>query len=102
MIKVSVIYPNDAGNTFDWNYYVDKHMAMVRQKLGGALLRSEIDEGIGGAAPGSAAHFVAAVHMYFDSLEAFGAAFGPHAKEILGDVPNYTNVKPVTQISKPR
>jgi uncharacterized protein (TIGR02118 family) len=33
-------------------------------------------------------------------VEAFQAAFGPHAKEILGDIRNYTDLKPVTQISE--
>ena len=37
--------------------------------------------------------------MYFASTEAFYAAFGPHAKDILGDVANYTDVRAITQIS---
>ncbi len=40
--------------------------------------------------------------MYFDSTDAFYAAFSPHAKDIRNDVANYTNLKPVTQISKVR
>jgi uncharacterized protein (TIGR02118 family) len=38
-------------------------------------------------------------HIHCDSVEAFNAAFGPHAKEILADVPNYTDLQPVMQIS---
>jgi hypothetical protein len=34
--------------------------------------------------------------------QSFQAAFGPHAKEILADVPNYTDVKPSMQISEVR
>jgi uncharacterized protein (TIGR02118 family) len=41
-------------------------------------------------------------HLYFDSVESFQTAFGPHAKEILADVPNYTDVKPSMQISEVR
>ncbi|MBA3344463.1 MAG: EthD family reductase [Gemmatimonadales bacterium] len=33
-------------------------------------------------------------HLYFDCVEAFQAAFGPHAGAIMGDIPNYTNVQP--------
>jgi len=33
-------------------------------------------------------------------VEAFQAAFGPHAKEIMADIPNYTSVQPVIQISE--
>ena len=35
-----------------------------------------------------------------DSVEAFNAGFGPHANEILGDIPNYTDLQPVMQISE--
>jgi uncharacterized protein (TIGR02118 family) len=99
MIKVSVLYPNDEGAKFDMAYYVDKHMGMVQRVLGSAMLKFEIEEGISGAAPDSRPTYRAAVHMYFASTEAFYAAFGPHAKAILGDVPNYTDVRPITQIS---
>lgn len=102
MIKVSVIYPNDEGSSFDMGYYVDKHVPLCRELLGAALLKLEIDEGVSGAAPDSRPPFVAAVHMYFESVAAFYAAFGPHAKAILGDVRNYTGIKPVTQIAKLR
>jgi uncharacterized protein (TIGR02118 family) len=39
-------------------------------------------------------------HLAFDSVDAFQAAFGPHAAAIMGDIPNYTNVQPVVQISE--
>lgn len=102
MIKVSVIYPNDEGNRFDMDYYVSKHVPLCQQLLGAALQRVEIDEGLSGAAPDSRPPYVAAVHLYFESTTAFYEAFGPHASEILKDVPNYTNVKPMTQIAKLR
>jgi len=39
-------------------------------------------------------------HSYCDSVEAFQAGFGPHAKEIMADIPNYTDQSPVIQISE--
>jgi len=33
-------------------------------------------------------------------MEAFQAGFGPHAKEIMADIPNYTDLTPVIQISE--
>src|SRR5690242_7905438 len=36
MIKVSVLYPGGASNNFDMNYYLTKHIPMVKQKLGSA------------------------------------------------------------------
>jgi uncharacterized protein (TIGR02118 family) len=39
-------------------------------------------------------------HLYFDTTDAFLAAFGPHAEAILADIPNYTNTQPTIQISE--
>lgn len=38
--------------------------------------------------------------LLFDSVEDFQNAFGPHAAEITGDIPNYTDTTPVIQISE--
>jgi uncharacterized protein (TIGR02118 family) len=39
-------------------------------------------------------------HIFADSVESFQAAFGPHATEIMADIPNYTDLAPVMQISE--
>jgi uncharacterized protein (TIGR02118 family) len=38
--------------------------------------------------------------LFCDSIDAFNAAFGPHAKEIMGDIVNYTDISPVIQFSE--
>jgi uncharacterized protein (TIGR02118 family) len=100
MIKVSVFYPAQAGATFDMDYYVNRHMAICRDTLGAALKGVQVDRGLGGAEPGSPAPYLAIGHLLFDSVEAFGAAFAPAAAAIQGDIPNYTNVQPVVQVSE--
>lgn len=100
MIKVTVFYANDEGSRFDIDYYCNRHMPMVSARCGAALKGMDIDAGIAAGTPGSRALYACMGHLYFDSVEAFQAAFGPHAKEILADVPNYTDVKPSMQISE--
>jgi uncharacterized protein (TIGR02118 family) len=95
-----VLYPNSGNMKFDMNYYMGKHIPMVKQKLGAACKSVDVEEGIAGGAPGSPATYVAMAHLAFDSVDAFQAAFGPHAEAIMGDIPNYTNVQPVVQISQ--
>ena len=99
MIKVTVFYPNTAGSTFDMPYYLDKHMPMVRQKLGSALKGASVEQGLGGSEPGSPPPYLAMGHLVFESVEAFQRAWGPHAEAIVGDVPNYTNTQPAIQVS---
>jgi uncharacterized protein (TIGR02118 family) len=100
MIKVSVLYADREGSNFDMDYYCNKHIPMVQEKLGAACKRVEVDQGLSGGDPGSGATYVAMGHLYFDSVEAFQAAFGPHAGAIMGDIPNYTNIQPILQISE--
>lgn len=100
MIKVSVMYPHTAGARFDHTYYRDRHMPLVKQLLGDACHRYTVDKGLSAGAPGSAPPYVAMCHLFFDSVAAFQTAFAPHAQQIMGDIPNYTDLAPTLQISE--
>ena len=100
MIKVSVMYPNTVGARFDHTYYRDKHMPLVKGLMGDTCLFYTVDRGLAGGAPGEAAPYVGMCHIFSDSVETFQAGFGPHAKEIMADIANYTDLAPVMQISE--
>lgn len=100
MIKVSVMYPNTPGTHFHHDYYRDTHMPLVQARMGGHLRYYTVDKGLAGGTPGSGPLYAAAGHLFFDSVEAFQTGFGPHTKEIMGDIPNYTDITPVIQISE--
>jgi uncharacterized protein (TIGR02118 family) len=100
MTKVTILYPNGEGKTFDIDYYVNKHMPLVATLLGDVLKGSTIEKGLGGGAPGSTAPYACMGNMYFNSVRDFGKAFGPNTAEIMGDLPNFTNIEPVVQISE--
>ena len=59
-----------------------------------------VDKGLAGGAPGVPPTYVGMCHIFCDSVESFQAGFGPHAKEIMADIPNYTDLTPVLQISE--
>lgn len=99
MIRVGVFYPHKEGKKFDMKYYLEKHMPLVKQKVGAAMKACTVDQGVAGGAPGAPISFVAIANMTFDSVEAFQNSFGVNAGEILGDIPNYTDIEPLVQIS---
>lgn len=100
MIRVSALYPNEVGGTFDHEYYETRHRELVQQRMGPmGLVRLEADRGVAGAGE-APAPYVAAGHLYFESLESFQAAFDAHGEEILGDIPNFTNIDPLLQVSE--
>ena len=100
MIKFSIFYPNEEGKKFDMDYYINSHIPMIQEKLGGAVKGGSVDQGLAGGTPDSPATYVAMGHMLFDSVEELQSAFGPHAETIMADIPNYTNIQPIFQISE--
>ena len=99
MVRVTVLYPNSPDAKFDMQYYVTHHLPMVRDKCAPVCRSIAAEGGLAGGDPGSKAPYVAIGHLTFDSLSAFQDAFIPNAPAILADIPNYTNIKPIIQIS---
>ena len=101
MIKVSVFYPNEEGKKFDMDYYSGKHMPLVQSRLDSmGLLRIEVERGVSSADPNAPAPFVAIGVMYFNTVEEVHEGFKTHGREIMGDIPNYTDIAPQFQISE--
>src|SRR3954462_534484 len=100
MIKVSVMYPNKPGARFDHAYYRDKHMPLVKARMGDACRFYTVDKGLAGGGPRDPPTYVAMCHIYCDSAESFEGGFAPHAEEILADIANYTELAPVIQVSE--
>ena len=100
MVKVSVLYPAKAGSRFDEEYYFNKHTPMLIGLLGPALKAISVEKGISGVMPDQPAAFVMTCHLVFESIDAFYAAFGPHAAAITGDIPKYTDIEPIIQIGE--
>jgi uncharacterized protein (TIGR02118 family) len=73
---------------------------MIAELLGDAVIGATVEKGLAGAEPGSTAAFQAMGNLYFESMETFQNSFGPNAEKIMADIPNYTNIEPVIQISE--
>jgi len=100
MIKMAIYYPNGEGKTFDIDYYSNKHMPMAATLFGETLKAMEIDKGLSGATPEMPAPYVAIGYFYFADMTAFQNALGEHSETLKADVPNYTNIRPIIQISE--
>ena len=100
MIKVSVLYPYKEGVGFDISYYLNSQITMVPGKICESCQGAAVEQGLGGGAPGTHPAYIAMGHLLFDSVELFQAAFAPHAAAIMADIPNYTALQPVIQISE--
>ena len=101
MIRVSVLYPKTSEGNFDLDYYLNKHIPMVKERLTPlGLMRLEVDEGIGGLAPDQPPAYVVMGYLVFETPEALQSGLAAHGAEIMGDIPNYTNLQPQIQINR--
>jgi uncharacterized protein (TIGR02118 family) len=100
MIRLTVMYPDAEDAYFDMEYYLNTHMALVREKCGDALKDCTVEQGLGGAAPGSRAPYRVTCRLSLDSMDDFLSDFAPHDPVFAADIPNFTNIKPVIQINE--
>jgi len=102
MIRVTFFYPNKPGSRFDADYYISVHMPLTIDRLGPALKGVSAEIGISSAVPDQPPSYAAIATFDFESVQAFTDAVMPHYKELQGDIPNYTDIEPVVQISELR
>lgn len=99
MFCVSVAYPQKDGASFDFDYYAKQHVPLVARYVGDNSVKAEIRKGV--ASPdGSAPAFVCMANFWIKSVEDFQATLAEHGAEIIGDIPNFTNIQPVMQIDE--
>jgi len=97
MVKLMVLYPRQEGGTFDMAYYRERHLPMTRRLLGDALKGLSIEQGVK-AEPWPAPYEVIC-HLFFESVDAMGAALLANQPALAADIPNYTNTTAVFQVS---
>ena len=92
MIRLSVLYPETEGASFDHDYYRKQHIPLCLQHW--SPKGTSVDKGVNGP-------YVAAVHFVFESMEDLQASMGSEGTPaIQADVANYTTITPVIQISE--
>ena len=100
MIKVTVLYPKGEGKTFDMEYYKTKHIPLVQHLFGDAMKGASIDKGVSSETPGTPVPYLAIGYLYFQNISAYEDGIKKNLETILADIPKYTNITPVIQISE--
>jgi uncharacterized protein (TIGR02118 family) len=100
MIKVAILYANGEGKTFDMDYYSTKHMPLAASLFGESLVTMSIDKGLASTTPGAPVPYLAIGYFYFENMDSMKGAMGPNSEKLRADVPNYTNIQPVIQVSE--
>jgi uncharacterized protein (TIGR02118 family) len=100
MIRLDILYPGMPGSRFDLGYYLGTHMPMSKRLLGDACKGITLARGVAGVEPDAPPAYAMSCHLLFDSIDAFLAVWAQVGERLGGDIPNYTDVKPVIQFSE--
>lgn len=99
MLRVSAIYPNQAGSRFDGDDYVGRHAPFAQTLLGPLGLKA-LRITLGAAAlDGTPPPYWAISELLFDDRDSLDRALASCGAALMGDAIHYTNVDPVLQIS---
>jgi uncharacterized protein (TIGR02118 family) len=100
MMVLTVMYPTTDGARFDWDYYNDAHIPLVRAAFAPTgLLDTQVLRGVS-ARDGGTPPYVAIANLVFADQETMNQSLtGPRAGEISADRTNFTDIMPVAQLS---
>ncbi|MDO6485996.1 MAG: EthD family reductase [Shimia thalassica] len=91
-VSLQVAYPVSEDSTFDLDYYLSTHMALVGKHMGPYIESTLVTKGLAGG-PNVPAPFHAIATIVFKDQDALNSALGDSA-DVLADIPNFTNSKP--------
>ena len=100
MFKISIMYPNQEGAKFDFDYYRTTHMELVQKLLKPfGLVKTGVDKGISGG-DNHPVPYICIGYLYFESSHGYENGIAEVGSTLRGDIPNFTNMTPIRQISE--
>jgi len=97
MIRVLILYPRTNNDVFDYEYYVNHHIELVKKTLEPFLV--EIDKGITNS-KGSQSPYHVITHMHFKTKNELISKYQESGKVLEADKEKFTNIQTITQISE--
>lgn len=99
MVKLTVMYPYQEDFTFDFDYYINHHIVIHKAdpNVLGIIIEKGCNAFRGGGTPG----LVCAAHFFYESIGTLNESRTPEkGARQLADIPNFTNITPIDQISE--
>lgn len=95
---VTMLYPNQQGASFNFDYYyLNRHIPWARQLVPGSGI--EILRGVSVPTEGPVSYFWLC-RFSIDLEEDHRAAMAKHGSELMADFMNFTNIKPIVRIDE--
>ena len=95
---ITVLYPAKDNDSFDFEFYLRRHVALIQDILGKSLHRIEVRKGATAQDGSSAPTFTSVISIWIADWPAYEKAMAARASELIAEVPLFTKVMPVIQI----
>jgi uncharacterized protein (TIGR02118 family) len=94
---LTVLYPYDAADRFDHEYYRDHHMTSLIKLFGHETIsRIEVRRGLSSPEGRNPAAYSCTANIYIADPQAFAAAAARNHQRVVDDIPRFTKVSPVS------
>jgi uncharacterized protein (TIGR02118 family) len=100
MIILTVLYPKTAQSHFNFDYYVGKHIPLVKDRLERFGLKDVRLMRGATTLDGSAPKIAVIAELMFPSVQHLQDGLGIHGDEIIRDIAKFTDVQPTIQINE--
>ncbi len=75
-------------------------MPMIKERLGDVLTGYTVDYALEDGVTGITSPYIAIGHLFFESIDAFQKEYLPQREEVRKDIPNFTDIQSIVQISE--
>jgi uncharacterized protein (TIGR02118 family) len=98
---LTVLYPHDPGDRFDYAYYRDHHMTSLIELFGHeAISRIEMRKGLASPDGRNPALYACTANIYIADAQAFAAAAGRNHERVVDDIARFTSVSPISVMTE--
>ncbi|HVY64059.1 MAG TPA: EthD family reductase [Gammaproteobacteria bacterium] len=98
---LTVLYPADPADHFDYDYYRDQHMTSLIELFGHeAISRIEIRKGLSSPDGRNPARYACTANIYVADAQVFAAAASRNRERVVEDIARFTSVGPISVMTE--
>jgi len=97
---INILYPAKDNDAFDFDFYLRRHVPLIKDILGASLHRLEVRKGTSAQDGTAAPTYTCVISIWIADWPAYEKAIAARAPELIAEVPLFTKVMPMIQIDE--
>ena len=97
---INILYPAKDNDAFDFRFYLDRHVPLIKDILGKSLHRLEVRKGATSQDGSGPPTYTCVISIWIADWPAYENAIAARASELIAEVPLFTKVMPIIQIDE--